>query len=408
MFKAIKITLFTLLVAAVLTSSFGAGYVVATTGGAGAPLSALQTPSRVQSAVPLEAPKQFRLLDEVWKILVQDFVEPDALDPNTLGRGAIHGLLTALGDSHTTYIDADDYNAERSDIRGSYEGIGAHVMMVEGVLTIVAPLPGSPAEQAGLRSGDRVLEVDGVSTQGMSLTAAVTKVKGPRGTDVTLVILRQGESVTRTIKITRDEIKTTTVIWQMLPDGLAHLRISQFSQRTGQEVQDALKEINEQGAKGIILDVRNNPGGLLSTTVEVVGQFLEGGIAGYQVDRSGNKRELPIRNSGEVTELPTVVLVNQGSASGSELLAGALQDRERAVVIGTQTFGKGSVNHLRELSDGSALYVTIGRWLTPSGRVIEGNGLIPDVELALTEADIQARHDAQLERAVQELKSRTP
>ena len=402
MLRAVKVTLFSLLVVSLVTTSFGAGYVLATAGDAPSPLVGVQR-ELLQSGEVGDAPKHFRLLSEIWDILGQDFVDPKAVDPDALGRGAINGLITALGDNHTSYIDADSYRAEQSGIRGAYEGIGAHVMLVDGVLTIVAPLPGSPAEKSGIRAGDKILAVNGKSTEGMNLLDAVNLVKGPKGTKVALLILHENEELPQTIEVTREQIKTRSVLLRMLPEGIAHVRIAQFSQRTSVELREALEEAEKESAKGVILDLRNNPGGLLDVTVEATSQFLEGGIAGYQVDREGNREALRIRNSGEVISLPMVVLINRGSASGSELLAGALQDRDRAILIGTKSFGKGSVNHLRELSDGSGLYVTIGRWLTPNGTQIEGNGLVPDIEVEFSEDDIRDRRDAQMERALQVL-----
>ncbi len=405
MFRLIKVTLFALLTASILSTVFAAGYTVARAGVGGSQL--VGAGPQIQSRDPSDPPKQFRLLNEVWNILSTDFVEPKALDADKLGRGAIDGVIAALSDSHTTYIDADNLKAEQSGIRGAYEGIGANVVLVEGVLTVVAPLPGSPAEQAGMRAGDRIVAVNGESTKGMALNDAVNKVKGPRGSQVTLDILRQNETTVRTLQVTRAEIRTNSVrLLRMLPDGVAHIQIAQFAQRTGNELRDVLKDAMNQGAKGIVLDLRNNPGGLLDATVDVAGQFLEGGLAGYQVDRNGKKDSLPIRNRGDVNKLPMVVLANRGSASGSELLTGALQDRNRAPLIGTRTFGKGSVNHLRELSDGSALYVTIGRWLTPNGRQIEGQGLTPDYEVNLIEDDLKNNRDAQMDKALDVLRSK--
>lgn len=405
MFRLIKVTLFALLTASILSTVFAAGYTVARAGVGGGQL--VGAGPRIQSRDPSDPPKQFRLLNEVWNILSTDFVEPKALDADKLGRGAIDGVIAALSDSHTTYIDADNLKAEQSGIRGAYEGIGANVMLVEGVLTVVAPLPGSPAEQAGIQAGDRIVAVNGESTKGMALNDAVNKVKGPRGSQVTLDIQRQNETTVRTIQVTRAEIRTNSVrLLRMLPDGVAHIQIAQFAQRTGNEMRDVLKDAMNQGAKGIVLDLRNNPGGLLDATVDVAGQFLEGGLAGYQMDRNGKKDSLPIRNRGDVNKLPMVVLANRGSASGSELLSGALQDRNRASLIGTRTFGKGSVNHLRELSDGSALYVTIGRWLTPNGRQIEGQGLTPDYEVNPIEDDLKNNRDAQLDKALDVLRSK--
>lgn len=408
MLRALKITIFALLAATVIATSFGAGYIMAPTGMVPAPpILAGTSGGSGGRNVPANAPEQFRLLDEVWEILRSDFVEPNALDPDKLGKGALDGLIAALGDSHTSFIDAENFRAEQSGIRGSYEGIGAHVQMDGGAVTVVAPLPGSPAEQAGIRPGDKILSVNGEALQGGSLQDAVNKIKGPKGTKVTLSVLHQGDNRPETVDVLRSEIRTASVAVQMLPNNIAHLRISQFSQRTGQEVQDALRQARGQNARGLILDLRNNPGGLLDQTVEVTSQFLEGGIAGYQVNRNGDRAELRLRGRGESANIPLVVLVNGGSASGSELLAGAMQDRDRAVLIGTKTFGKGSVNHLRELSDGSALYVTIGRWLTPKGRQIEGNGLAPDIEVQITEDDVRNRRDAQLERAVQVIQARS-
>ena len=403
MFRAARITLFLLLAAAVIATSFGVGYMVSPGGGFAPPLLA----SESRHAVPGGAPEQFKLLDEVWNVLQQDFVEPTALDRNKLGKGAIDGLIAALGDAHTSYIDAQNLKEEQESIRASYEGIGASVQLSEGAITIVTPLPGSPAEQAGIKPRDKIVAVNGEPTQGMGLQDAVNKIRGPRNTKVTLAVLHEGETRPVTLEITRGEIRTGSVHTEMLPNNIDHLSITQFTQRTGQEVQDALKAAKNQGAQGLVLDLRNNPGGLLDQTVDVVSQFLDGGIAGYQVDRAGNKQELRLRGRGEGTDIPMVVLVNGGSASGSELLAGALQDRGRAQLVGTKTFGKGSVNHLRELSDGSALYVTIGRWQTPKGRQIEGHGLDPDIEVPLTDDDVRNRRDSQMERALQVLGSRS-
>ncbi|MBI2887498.1 MAG: S41 family peptidase [Chloroflexi bacterium] len=406
MLRAIKVLIFVLLAAAVLTTTFGAGYTVAVTGNV--PPQVLRTDrDGPRTVVAREAPKQFGILDEVWNILSQDFVEPKALDADKLGKGAVNGLLNALGDSHTSYIDAENFRAEQTGIRGTYEGIGANVVTVDGVITVVAPLPGSPAESAGIRPGDRILAVNGESTQSMSLNDAVNKIKGPRSTKVILSILREGETAPRTIEIVRAEIRTSSVILRMLPEGYAHLRITQFNQRTSSELTGALRDVKNQRARGIILDLRSNPGGLLDVTVEAAGHFLDGGIAGYQVDRFGRKDELKVPGGGQATTIPLVVLINGGSASGSELLAGALQDRGRALLIGSKSFGKGSVNHLRELSDGSALYVTIGRWYTPKGRQIEANGLTPDIEVPLTEEDIRNQRDTQFQRALQALQEQT-
>ena len=404
MLRYINVTLVVFLVVGVVAGAFGAGYLQGVMGQSPSPSSQVQSfPIPGLSGASL--PPEFAIIEEVWDILNEDFVDASTMDAKELRRGALEGIIAALDDPHTSYIDAENYRAERSDIRGSYEGIGASVALVDGVLTVIAPLPGSPAEEAGILSGDSILEIDGESTRGLSLADAVTKVKGPRGTKVALLIQHKDAQESVLVEVVRAEIRTNSVLFRMLPEGFAHIRIVQFSQRTGTELHDMIQRAVAENATGIVLDVRNNPGGLLDTTVVSVSHFLSGGLAGYQVDRDGNRKELPLHVNSDATDLPTVILVNQGSASGSELLAGAMQDRKRALLIGTRTFGKGSVNHLRELSDGSALYVTIGRWLTPSGRLIEGNGLEPDIEVRHTEESLSNGIDLQMEYAIKALQA---
>lgn len=405
--KVVKVSLVVFLLAAVLTTAFSAGYVAAAAGSGSSPASVLGRSLSVTAGASTDVPKQFQTLNEVYQVLRREFVEPNALDPDKLGKGAIDGMIAALDDRHTHYLDVQTRKQEQQSIAGSYEGIGASVQMEEGILTVVAPIVGSPAEAAGIRPGDKIIAIDGASAQGLNLSDAVDKVKGPRGSKVTLTVMREGQKTAFPVEIVRDEIKTKSVLMEMTPEGYAHVRITQFGQHTTDEMRDVLANTKKQGAKGILLDLRNNPGGLLDATVDITNMFLNGGIAGYQVDRQGNKETLPLRGKGDYTDIPMVVLVNAGSASGSELLAGALQDRQRAKLVGTRTYGKGSVNHLRELADGSALYVTIGRWLTPNGTLIEGNGLTPDYEVNLSEDDIKAQHDVQKEKALELLNAAT-
>jgi carboxyl-terminal processing protease len=309
-------------------------------------------------------------------------------------------MLEALDDPHTSYFESYDVVSDALE-GGSFEGIGAIITLEDGELTVVSPIAGGPAERQGVRSGDKILEIDGEPTSGMSLMEAVLKVRGEIGTTVILLILHQSENAPVTIEIVREEITIDSVYLDMLPDDIAHIQVTQFANGTSDELIVALSDAIQSGAVGIILDLRGNPGGYLDVTVDVASEFLDGGIVLYEADEAGNIfKEWTASSGGLAIDLPIVVLVDGGSASGSEVLAGALQDRGRATLIGTVTFGKGSVNVVRELSDGSALVVTTARWLTPDYHQIEGVGLTPDIEVNITIDDIASGRDPQLETAI--------
>ena len=379
----------TLLVALVIVLSFGVGFAF----------------SQSLSHPVTGLPEEFNALGEVWQSLERYYVNKDALDAEELSEGAIRGLLEALDDPHTSYLDAETYELEWSAYEGSFEGIGAVVTMQDGELTVVSPIAGGPAEEQGVRAGDKVLEIDGEPTLEMNLTEAVLKIRGPQGTKVTLLILHQGETTPVDIEIIRQEVKLDSIYLEMLPDGIALIQITHFSERTHEELVAVLNDAIDSGAEGIILDLRNNPGGYLHVAVDVASEFLDGGTVVYQQDSEGRLDESQATSGGLATDLPLVLLVNGWSASGSEVLAGALQDRGRATLVGNVTYGKGSVNIIRELSDGSALYVTTARWLTPDGNLIEGVGLTPDFEVETTEEDVLNGRDPQLEFAIEYIES---
>jgi carboxyl-terminal processing protease len=328
----------------------------------------------------------FDIVEQAWEIILRDYVENDQIDTEALAQGAVRGMVEALGDPYTSYLDAEDYQLSLKSLEGSFEGVGAYVTIKDEQLMIIAPIADSPADKAGIRAGDIVLEIDGQSTTGMSLVEAVLLVQGPEGTQVDLLVLHEGEPEPELISIIRAVIEVPSVEFEMREE-FAYIVITNFSERTAEELLTVIETINQQGAEGIILDLRGNPGGLLETVVDVAGFFLREGVVVDVVDSKGNHDVYSVRPGGITTDLPMVVLVDEYSASGSEVLAGALQDYGRAVIAGTTTFGKGSVDILRRLGDGSGLYITNARWLTPKGRLIEGEGIYPDYELELEGED---------------------
>ena len=349
----------------------------------------------------------YSILDEIQGILKEDFVAPDAVNPDTLQKGAINGLIQSLGDPHTVYISPEDFAVGIDIISGAFQGIGAQVDqdLATGQIVIVAPFRDSPAEKAGILPGDVLLSVNGESAEGWTVADAVKKIRGPEGTQVTLSVRHSDKSEAQ-LTIERATIQIPTVFPEEVrgQDGnpvsdLAYLEIQQFTEQTAGDLNKELKRIQDAGYKGLILDLRRNPGGGLDATVDVADMFLDDGVILTQVDRNGHETVYNAK-PGHVTDLPVAVLVGPGSASGSEVLAGALRDHGRAKLIGEKTFGKGSVNHIRNLSNGGALYVTIARWRTPNGELIEGVGLQPDVPVALTPEDVQAHRDPQLFAAI--------
>ena len=325
-------------------------------------------------------------VEEVWNIVFQDYVERDKLDANALREGAIEGMLEALNDPYSTYLDAETYQLSLSNLEGKFEGIGARVTVKEEQLIVVAPIEDTPAEKAGIKAGDIILEISGESAQGLTLEEAVLKIRGPKGTPVRLLVLHQGETEAEEIEIIRDEIEVPSIHFEMKGD-IAYIRIGEFSRRTSEELAPFVESIIEEAATGIILDLRSNLGGVLQETVDVAGYFLREGVVVRMVDNRGQETHSVVGASQLTIDLPMVVLVDSFTASGGEVLAGALQDYDRAIVAGSKTFGKGSVNILRQLGDGSGLYITTARWLTPKGRPIEGEGITPDYELELNGED---------------------
>ncbi len=331
---------------------------------------------------PASSTQDLDLVEEAWDIIFQDYVEKDNLDADELSRGAIQGMVEALDDPYSAYLDPEMYQLSLSDFEGKFEGIGAHVAIRDDQLVIIAPIPDTPAARAGIRAGDQILEIDGEPTQEMSLAEAVLLVRGHKGTSVRLLILHEGETEPVEIEIVRAEIEVSSVSFEMMGD-IAYISITHFSESTDAELSSVLDSIAHEVVVGIILDLRSNPGGILPAVVDVASRFLTEGAIVDVVDNQGEHTTMSAEHKQITTDLPLVVLVDEFSASGSEVLAGALQDHGRATIAGTTTFGKGSVNVLRQLSDGSGLYITTARWLTPEGRLIEGEGIDPDYELEL-------------------------
>ncbi len=365
-------------------------------------------PEVVPPSEPLEAPsevaEELRIIWETWAILTRDHIERSQLDPSVMSEGAIRGMLTALGDPHTNYVSPETFAVDSQDtFHGEFEGIGAHVSTNRhGTLVIVAPIAGGPAESAGIRPGDQILAVDGRSIEGMSLLEAVAIIRGPKGTAVTLLVKHLGALDPVEVEIIRGVIPLTSVLVRSQPeDELMHIRLTNFYPETANELSDAIRDGMSRGARGLVLDVRDNPGGLLSAVINIASLFLEDGLVLYQVDGGGERTNWSVRSPGEFSDLPLVLLVNGFSASASEVLVGALQDHGRAPVIGETTFGKGGVNILRPLSNGGGIFVTTSLWYTPEGRLIQDVGVEPDIEVTAT--DQRDRDVKQLERALEEL-----
>lgn len=354
------------------------------------------------------------LLQDIITILKDDFVDPSRVDPELLYEGAIQGIFTQLNDPHSTYIDPNTYALSRDDFSGAFQGIGATVAKEGDYVVIVRPLPNTPAEKAGIKGGEEVLAVDGESAEGWTVDQAVLKIRGPRGTEVEL-LLRYPDGREETITLTREDVMVASV--DTLPPGgvlrdgsgaeapdIGYIRINSFTSRTPQELTTEIEAALGRGVAGLIIDVRGNPGGLLNETVEIADMFLDDGIVLTQVDRDGRRTQFEA-SAGTITDIPIVIVQDEFSASGSEVLAAALQDNDRGTVIGSQSFGKGTVNHVRELSNGGAVYVSIARWLTPNGEQIEGAGVTPDVPVTLTPEDIDEGRDVAVYRAIESLRA---
>ena len=354
----------------------------------------------------------FGILDEIYKVIREDFVDQSSVDIATLREGAIDGVIQALDDPHTIYIDPESYALGVDVISGEFQGIGARVEQdsTTDEIVIVAPFRDSPAEKAGIRSGDVVLTVDGESMEGWNVSEAVRRIRGPEGSQVTLGVRHQNGE-TEDITITRATIVIPTVFTRTVEDAngnavddLAYVELEQITEKTVPDLRSTVAEIASEGYRGMILDLRRNPGGSLSATVDVADLFLGGGRILTQVDKDGNETTYDAHAGDEGESIPVVILVGHASASGAEVISGALRDHHRAILVGETTYGKGSVNHLRELSDGGAIYITIARWLTPNGEQIEGIGLTPDIQVTPSEEDIEADRDVQLYRAIDYLR----
>lgn len=321
-------------------------------------------------------------IEQAWELLQENYVEPMKVEPGALAQAAIEGMLDFVGDPYTAYLDPLSYQMSQSGLEGSFSGVGAYVSFdEESKAIIMMPISGSPAERAGIRPGDILLEVDGEDVTSLSVTEVVSRVRGPVGEAVQLTVLHPGESEPVEIGVVREKIEVPSVIFE-IRDGVAIIEITEFTERTAGELEEVLGELD--GVLGIVLDLRYNPGGLLSSVVDVASYFLDEGDTVVSVRYPDGKTDTYKVVPKDVhTDLPVVVLVNRYSASGSEVLSGALQDNGRAVIAGARTFGKGSVNVLYELEDGSAIYVTTARWLTPGGTLIEGTGIYPDFPLPL-------------------------
>jgi carboxyl-terminal processing protease len=364
-------------------------------------------------AVPVTGdPAQFPVLKQAYDLIQKNYVDRSVVQPQKLEYGAVSGMVDSLGDTgHSRFLTPDMVKQERDFTAGSFEGIGAEVQQKGDQTVIVTPMDQSPAQKAGLKSGDVILKVNGQDMTGKSISDVTSQILGPAGTKVTLTILRPQTGETKDYTITRARITLQNVSWAPIPGtNFVDLRIEAFSSGVTPDLVKALNDIQKQGYKGIVLDLRNNPGGLLQECIDTTSQFLSSGNVLQVKDASGKVTNIPVEHGGVATSIPMVVLINQGTASAAEIVSGALQDAGRAKLVGQTTFGTGTVLNEFNLSDGSALLLATQEWLTPKGRVIWHTGIQPDTSVSdaqdttpvvpnaiksMTAGDVQKSGDAQ-------------
>lgn len=413
MSKTLKTIFIVLVVMVVALGSFAGGFVtgnilpaanipgLTTSGGDVPPLTATEQ----QSSTPSELESTFAPFWEAWNLVHQNYVE-QPVDDVKLMRGAINGMMETLEVGRNYFYDPAQLEEQNTALNGKdYEGIGAYVDTTAEYLTVISPIKGSPADKAGLRSGDQIIAIDGVDMTGIAPEEARQKVLGPGGTDVILTIFRKGTNAPFDVTITRAKIITPLVEYELREDGIAYIRLVTFGDTADVELKNAINELLAQNPKGLILDLRNNGGGYLEQGISVASEFLpKDKVVVYEKFGDGELISYKSIGGGAATEIPMVVLVNEGSASASEIVAGALQDYGRAKLIGTQSYGKGSVQSFIMLqNDEGAIGVTIALWLTPNERSIDKLGLAPDILVEFTEEDFAAERDPQLEAAAQTL-----
>jgi carboxyl-terminal processing protease len=338
---------------------------------------------------------------QAWQLVHDEYVD-QPVDDTKLMEGAIRGMMDSLGDKHTSYMSPEEYKQATMPLDGSYEGIGAYVDSSGEYLTIITPMAGSPAETAGLKSGDEITAIDGKDMSGIDPNIVLQSVLGPAGSSVVLTIHRPDPDSTFDVTIKRAKIVVPTIESKMLDNQIGYIALATFGDTTTEDLKKALTDLMAQNPKGLILDLRNNGGGYLNTAIEVVSQFVGDGVVMYEQEASGTMNEYNAIPGGLATKIPLVVLVNAGTASASEITAGAIQDYGRGVLVGTTTYGKGSVQNWITLdNDQGAVRITVAHWLTPKQRQINGVGLTPDYVVELTEEDITNKNDAQLKKAIE-------
>lgn len=363
------------------------------------------------TAPPIGQNIDFSLFWDVWKRLNNNYIDKKALDSQKMFYGAISGMVSALGDPYTVFLPPTQNKDSKDSLGGRFEGIGAQLGVKDKKIIIVAPLKGTPADLAGLKAGDWIIKVDGKDTASWTLPETVTAIRGPKGTKVKLSIVHPDSQKAVDVSVVRDTINVPSVEWSLKPSGnfkVAYLKLSQFGDQTNNEWNKAVGEIESNIAtdsagqiKGLVLDLRNNPGGYLSGAVYIGSEFLKDGTVVMEENADGTKNSFDVNRQGRLLSIPLVVLVNKGSASASEIVSGALQDRRRAKLVGEVTFGKGTIQDVQDLANGAGLHITVAKWLLPSGRWVNGTGVTPDVVVA--NDDKKPDEDVQLNKAMEML-----
>ena len=348
----------------------------------------------------------FNLFWESWKILKDKFVDAGKIDDQTLVYGAISGLLNSLKDPHTIFMPPTDAKKFNEDISGEFSGIGAEIGIRNDQLVVISPLKNTPAERAGLKAGDKILKIDDKNAINLSVDEAVKLIRGLKQTKVVLTILRNNWEKAQEIPIIRDIIQIPTLDWEMKDENISYLRLYNFYENAPFLFYQSAIKTALDNPKGLIIDLRNNPGGYLEVAVNLAGWFLNSGdIIVSEEFHSGEKDEFKANGNGFFKDIPMVILINEGSASASEILAGALRDNRNIKIIGKKSFGKGTVQELQQLKGGSSIKITVAHWLMPNGGLIDKNGIIPDYDINITEEDIKNDKDPQLEKAIEILKT---